>query len=243
MITNDKSYYFTYPTADCEYGETIKISSSLFSQNGVLIHIEKNGILIRGEIKYTDLTPIQYDIMGPFRYLPMQCRHKITSLHHRLDGILTINDETIDFTGGVGYIEGDSGTSFPKNYVWVQCNDFPEKACITAAVADIPFVGLHFRGCVCIVYIHGIEYRLATYRGVKICVCVKNKIVLKQGNFCLEIDIGEGQNHRLIAPVKGDMVREIHERIVCGAQFRFINDRKVMFEQYSENASFEYVEN
>jgi hypothetical protein len=38
------------------------------------------------------------------------------------------------------------------------------------------------------------------------------------------------------------MVREIRERIVCGAQFRFMNDGKVVFERYSENASFEYVE-
>ena len=36
-------------------------------------------------------------------------------------------EQTIDFTNGVGYIEGDSGTSFPESYVWVHCNDFSEK--------------------------------------------------------------------------------------------------------------------
>ena len=243
VITNNGSYYFTYPKADFEYGETIKIGGSLFFKDGVKIHIEENDVLIRGEIRYIDLTPIRYDIMGPFKYLPIQCRHKIASLHHHLDGILNINGEIIDFTGGVGYIEGDSGTSFPKNYTWVQCNDFPEKACITAAVANIPFAGFHFKGCVCIVYIHGVEYRLATYLGVNILDCDKNRIVLKQDKLRLEIDIYEGQDHKLIAPVKGSMIREIHERIVCGAKFKFVNDGKVMFEQYSENASFEYVKN
>ena len=241
VITNNDSYYLRYPLPDCQYGDVIKIGDSIFSKQGVKIRIEQNGVVIRGKIKYSILTPIRYDIMGPFRYLPMQCRHTITSLHHELDGSLNICGEKIDFTGGAGYIEGDSGTSFPSNYVWVQCNDFPGKACITAAVANIPLAGFRFHGCICIVYIDGAEYRMATYLGVKIICCDENRIILQQGKLRLEIYIGARTGHKLIAPENGKMVREFREFITCDARFRFLKDGAVLFDRRSGNASFEFV--
>jgi len=245
IITNRDSYYIKYPLSDHVLGREIKIGDNSFSEAGVKINIAEETISLYGEIKYNKLTPLRYDIMGPFKYLPMQCRHKISSLHHKLSGSLILNGETIDFTEGTGYIEGDSGTSFPKNYVWIQCNDFREKACITASVADVPFMGTNFRGCICVVYLNNIEYRLATYLGVKILAYSEKQIILKQGNLLLEIEIDENANteagYKLMAPEKGEMKREIRERIMCGAGFKFMKDGKVLLARHSGKASFEYV--
>lgn len=241
VITSRDSYYFKYPLPNYKPGDVIIIGGSGFSKDGIRVNIEQDGVSILGEIKYKNLTPLRYDIMGPFKYLPMQCRHKILSLHHRLSGGLTICGETIDFDNGIGYIEGDSGTSFPKSYTWIQCNDFPEKACVAASVADIPFAGFHFRGCICVVHLNGIEYRMATYLGVRIIRCDEKRIVLSQNKLRLEIEIDAGSGHKLLAPQKGKMIREIRERIVCGARFRFIKNGEVVFDGHSKNASFEYV--
>ena len=78
--------------------------------------------------------------MGPFKYFPMECRHGIISMRHTLEGRLKLNGKEIDFTNGLGYIEKDSGRSFPSSYVWVQANDFDEPCSIMASVADIPFL-------------------------------------------------------------------------------------------------------
>ena len=241
VITNRDSYYFNYSSPVTVIDDTVLIGGSVFSNDGIKIKIEEKGVSIGGWIKYARLTPIRYDIMGPFKYLPMQCKHKIVSLHHRLEGRLCINGETFDFTGGIGYMEGDFGVSFPKSYVWIQCNDFPKKVCIMASVADIPFAGFHFRGCICIIYLRETEYRLATYLGARILVCNENKIIIEQGKLRLEVEIEAGAGHKLLAPEKGAMSREIRERIVCGARFRFVRGGEVLFAQASENASFEYV--
>jgi len=240
IISSKESYYFKFPYS--KPSELFKIGNNTFSTNGMIISIEENDALIYGEIKYSELTPLRYDIMGPFRYVPMQCKHKILSLHHRLNGSLSICGETIDFDGGAGYIEGDFGTSFPKNYIWIQCSDFQENACIVASVADIPFSGLCFRGCICVVSINGVEYRMATYLGVRILCCCEHRIVLKQGSLYLEIEINAGTGQKLIAPENGGMVREIRECIMCGAHFRFIADGKVLFDQSSDKASFEFAD-
>ena len=242
VITNRDSHYVKYPLPGCGAGETFRIGENSFSRNGVHLDIEEQGFSIRGDIKYGSLTPLRYDIMGPFRCLPMACRHKIVSLRHSVDGGLTVNGQAMDFTGGTGYIEGDSGGSFPKSYLWIQCNDFPRDACVTVSVADVPFAGLHFRGCIAVVYLDGMEYRLATYLGVRILVCNKSRVVLKQGRLRLEIDIHAGTGHKLLAPAKGAMVREIRERIACPARFRFLKGNELMFDESSQNASFEYVD-
>ena len=85
------------------------------------------------------------------------------------------------------------------------------------------------------------EYRLATYLGVRIIACNEQRIVLKQGKLRLEIEIDAGAGHILLAPENGEMVREIRERIVCGARFRFIKDGQLLIDQHTQKTSFECV--
>ena len=241
VITNDGSHYIRYPLSAHVHTQTVAVGDSVFSRRGVNIRIDEPDLSINGEIKYSGLTPLRYDIMGPFRYLPMQCSHRIISLHHKLEGSVTIDGETIDFIGGAGYVEGDKGASFPKNYMWVQCNDFAQKACVTLSVADVPFAGLCFRGCVGVVYFGDTEYRFATYLGAKIVCCNENLIIIKQGKLLLEIEIDAGTGHGLLAPDNGEMTRHIRERIACGAKFRLTRGSETLFEKRSQNASFERV--
>lgn len=121
-------------------------------------------------------------------------------MKHTLKGAVMLNGERIDFSGGTGYIEKDSGRSFPSEYTWIQANDFPEDASIMAAAAKIPFLGMHFQGCICIIQYQGIEYRLATYLGVKIVKCTPNRILLKQGKYALKIRIKNENSRELAAP-------------------------------------------
>ena len=179
--------------------------------------------------------------MGVFKYFPMECRHSIISMHHKLNGHLILNDELLDFSNGTGYIESDSGTSFPKTYLWIQCNDFPVKCSIMASIADIPFLGFNFKGCICVINFLGNEYRLATYIGVKILKYTDKEIILKQGKYLLKINILRHKGQNLYAPHSGEMTRIIRESLSCQAVFDFyINDKK-LFNFKSDNASFEFV--
>ena len=110
------------------------------------------------------------------------------------------------------------------------------------SAADLPFAGRTVRGCVAIIYIDGVEYRLATYLGARIAECGESRLVLEQGKACLEVEAGAGVEHKLMAPVNGEMTKEIRERIVCGANIRFSRNGETLFEGRSEGASYEYVE-
>lgn len=221
-----------------------------FSKKGVVLDIETKGFSLIGKIRYGELAPIKYDIMGPFRFFPMECRHGIISMRHRLNGKVILNGEVMDFTGGTGYIEKDSGRSFPSSYTWIQANEFvkcrskfkPESdpCSIMAAVAKIPFMGMYFRGCICVIQYRGREYRLATYLGVRVISCTPCRIVLKQGKYWLEIRIKKHESHKLRAPQDGEMTRTILEAASCRAEFIFGVRGRCLFHLYSENASFEW---
>jgi len=245
IVTNKKSWFIKF--AESEYFKTdecILIGNNIFSLNGISIDINRPEIKISGEIIYKNTTPIKNDIMGPFRFFPMECKHLIKSMIHDLTGQLTIDNEVYDFNGGKGFIEGDSGTSFPSAYTWVHANDFnvEKNISIVAAVAKIPFYGLKFWGCICVVMIDSKEYRLATYKNVKILLAEKNKIRLKQGKYILDITIDSSGGHWLPAPRRGIMDNLILEDLSCPAHFKFTYEDKIIFEGESTQTSYEFHE-
>lgn len=162
-------------------------------------------------------------------------------MKHAVHGKITLNGEIFNFDDGVGYIETDSGYSFPEGYTWIHCNDFKENCSIMAAVAKIPFYGLNFWGCICVVWLDGKEYRLATYKGVKIIRCEHNIIELKQGKYRLLIEANQRDAHSLAAPQLGKMSRMIKESAACPAKFLFTENDKVIFSSDSIYASYEYM--
>ena len=246
VITDTASYNINYPyntfkAVKCPL--SIKVGDSRFTDKGAYIDIKDKDLTCKGNIEYGKLTPIKYNIMGPFSFIPfMECNHGIISLFHTLFGNLSINSKAIDFKNGIGYIENDYGSSFPKSYLWIQCNNFiGEKCSVTASIANIPFIGFEFKGCICIVLYKETEYRLATYNGVKIIRSDKTGIILKQGKLKLVIDISQNNGYKLLAPQKGSMSRTIHESIACKANFKFYINDILLFNHASDYASFEYM--
>lgn len=231
VITEDASWQFPFSEGNC------------FSEKGILLNLHSEEFSLVGQIRYRNLSPIRYDIMGPFCLFPMECSHGIVSMSHELEGKVVLNGKEIDFTGGKGYIEKDSGTSFPSAYTWIQANDFKEDCSVVAAVAEIPFCGFQFKGCICVVHYQGKEYRLATYLGVRVLCCTEKMLVLKRGRYLLKIKINAGKGQGLRAPRRGEMTRIILENASCPAEFIFYRGKDKLFHLRSEHAGFEAEKN
>lgn len=134
----------------------------------------------------------------------MECNHGVISMWHKVTGNIILNGEEFAFNDHMGYIEKDWGTSFPKKYFWLQCNDFKtDKASIMISIAEIPFLGTRFTGCICSVYLKGREYRLATYHGVKLQKLTNREVVIEQKDYLLVITMEPSTQHTLLAPDRG----------------------------------------
>lgn len=245
-ITDTGSCCFYFPMNRCVFPKNhrfCKIGDNIFSTKGIRLQLENNKVQIKGTVRFGEFTPPIYPAMGPFSVFPfMQCNHEVVSLRHSLHGTVTVNGRTLDFSGGTGYIEKDWGNSFPKEYLWVHSNYFLDaSASIMVSVADIPFLGFHFYGCIGMVYLNGREYRLATYTGVKISRCGSHGVTLKQGKYLLRIDAFPLTAHPLFSPQLGKMSGTIHESPSCRTRFRFYESDKLLLDEVSTQTGFEYV--
>ena len=177
--------------------------------------------------------------MGPFRWLAnMECAHSVISMGHTLRGRLELNGHVLDLSGGTGYIEADRGRSFPAAYLWTQC--MWEECSLMLSIATIPLGKLHFTGCICSIIQAGQEYRLATYRGVRIQNWSPEGAILIHGKHRLEVQLLEQKAQSLRAPANGSMSRTIRESLCSKVRYRFWTDGALSFDHTTTQASYEY---
>lgn len=240
IITDD--VVFNIPYTSLEYSEKplcVKIGKCVFSEKGLNLNIKNDKLSISGRLKFRCISPIKYDIMGPFCFVPfMQCRHSVYSMRHLVDGKITLNGQQFNFQNGLGYIEGDSGYSFPNRYIWTQCCF--ENGSLMLSVADIPMFGFHFMGIIGVVLIDRKEYRIATYLGAKIRYIGDNTVIVSQGDYEITAKLIKKNARPLYAPENGRMKRIIHESASCRAYYKFSRKNKLLCEFTSDRASFEF---
>ncbi|MCH5280645.1 MAG: hypothetical protein J1E61_04185 [Lachnospiraceae bacterium] len=243
IITDDEVFHI--PFLSLQYQEkplSVRIGDCFFGQKGIRLNIRKKGLCIKGMLRFSHFSPIQYDIMGWFRFIPfMQCRHSVYSMEHDIEGWVEINGIKYVFQNGKGYLEGDRGRSFPKEYIWTQ--SFFENGSLMLSVADIPLLGFHFTGIIGVVLLKGREYRIATYRGASVKQIGKNIVTVKQGDCELTAELMEKNAHPLHAPVGGRMSRIIHESPSCKARYLFSDRGVLLCDFISDRAGFEFEYN
>lgn len=240
VITDEDAWTVTY-TGDFfrRTKGNIIIGKNRFGKKGIFWAIRTPELTVRGKLDFGPLFPLKYDIMGPFALAPfMECRHSVWSMRHPVRGAVDINGQKYFFQNAWGYWEGDRGRSFPKEYIWTQCCF--RGGAVMLSVADIPMAGIHFTGIIGFVLWRGKEYRIATYLGAR-AVKIEDKAVrVKQGNLELDVRLLEEFKRPLKAPVKGDMVRTIHESASCRAFYRFRKRGCTLFAFETDRASFEF---
>lgn len=240
LITDTQSFHVKLPDSDFQMqAEQIWMTGSLFHKEGFTLDLHVSDLQATGSVRFGPFTPIRYDIMGPFRYVPfLQCRHSVFSMHHRVNGLVLVNGVPYEFQNGTGYLEGDRGTSFPSGYIWTQCF-FPEGS-LMLSIAEIPLGGLRFTGVIGVILLGEKEYRLATYLGAKAVKIQPGEIVVRQGPFTLTVNPRGQAGHPLRAPVSGDMVRTIREQISCQVSYRFEEKGIPLLTLDAPNAALEY---
>lgn len=249
-----KTLYKRFSISDFSYSVKdfhISIKDNHFDRNGFSINIKDEGFNLRGKIGYTEVVPFPKTIfnpgiMGPFSFIPfMECYHGIVNIHCEIEGFLCINGKDTDFTGGYGYIEKDWGTSFPKSWIWLQCNHFKsENSCLMFSVASIPWLTSSFDGLISFLKFGDDFFRFATYTGAKIkqLSYVNNilEIVVEDSKNILSIKASVARGGVLKAPKNGMMDIDITESITSQVDV-ILQDKKgnIIFSDKGNNTGLE----
>lgn len=82
-----------------------RICSAFRMRNG---NMNTSKLYIRGKVNFGSLSPLKYDIMGPFTLiLCMECRHSVWSIRHPIQGIVDVNGQKYVFKNAWGYWKCD----------------------------------------------------------------------------------------------------------------------------------------
>ncbi len=252
-----KTWNITYPLSEFSSSKKvfkIKVGDSVFTETGIELNIQSEEITVQGKIQFTNLikyptTLLSPGIMGWYSFVPfMECKHGIGSVSHNLNGDITINNKSINFSSGTGYIEKDWGTSFPESWIWLHCNTFDQgRNSFTFSVAKIPWLGNFFIGHICFLYLDGIFYLFATYNNSKIAnlkfADKKLEFKLTNKNHYLKVTATQKQSGNLKAPVTGEMNRIIKESINSEVHIElFRNSGELIGQLKGERAGLEVIE-
>ena len=151
---------------------------------------------------------------------------------------MMINGESFRFSQAKGYMEGDSGYSFPETYVWTQ--HFLKKGSLMLAAASIPLMRLKFTGTVEILFWKGKEYRFATYLGASVRKINDGELLIRQGRYFLKVRFAAQTGGMLSAPQNGKMTRRIRKNIAGTAEYTLMNKGRIVFKEVTDKAAFEY---
>jgi hypothetical protein len=234
-----ETHYFKFHIDEFKASDSefeIKIGPNTFSTKGITIALKNEDQTIFGNVRFSSFQPIQKslwmpNIMGPFGYLTvMECNHGVVSMSHEVSGTLYINETKISFNNTRGYLEKDWGISFPKSYIWLQCNDFDQKdVSFMFSIANVPFMGKDLQGFICNLVYQGREVRLATYTSAKMIKLEVNDhqltIVIKSKKQQLTIIAESKAYGELKAPKAGVMQHIIKEGIEGKIMLRLINNK------------------
>lgn len=257
-------HYIQYPLEEFETSKKeffAKVRDNYFDMERISLNIEDEEVSLKGTLELIEAKPLPFKglspgVMGWFSYFPfMECNHGVVSMDHQLKGTLSYNGKKVDFTGGKGYIEKDWGRSFPKNWIWMQSNNFKEEnRSIIVSIANIPFLGTEFAGFLAVLYDRGKFYRFGSFNRAKFTIedisPVQVRITIKRKNQKFVIDAkkntGDQSKTALMkAPSKGIMTSKCAETIQGIIDVKFYikeeKERKLIFEDTGTSSGLEIM--
>ncbi len=248
--------YFHYDINDFSFNEKnleIMIGDNYFSKSRISLNIVGKKISFHGDLYFTNIMEFPKSffrpgVMGPFLLLPfMECYHDIISIQHGIIGRLKVSGKSIDFTDGVGYIEKNWGKSMPKSWIWFQSNHFePSDVSLFLCVAKIPCLGSSFTGFLSLFRYKDRIFTFTTYNGSWISRMFQNenkiRLTFRDCRFRLDISITYTKGGQILAPVNGQMCRNILESMNAVVKVRLsLRNGDVLYEGIGTNGALETV--
>jgi tocopherol cyclase len=229
----------------------VHIGKNVFTADSLEIDIDDHLGQVSGELKFEGGTPWPVSItspgiMGWYAWVPkMECYHGVLSFDHKIHGSLMINEQSIGFTNGRGYLEKDWGESFPAGYTWFQSNHFETPGTsLTASIAVIPWLGKAFRGFIVGLWYKNHLYRFATYSGARTeAFSIADDRVtwtLRDRHRRLELVAFRAEGGLLHEPTRSEMLQRVEETMLATVEVKLTTlAGDTIFAGQGRNASLE----
>ena len=231
----------------------VRIDNNAFYMNGLSLDIKKDNINLRGYIMFSNIrkwddSKLNPGSMGFYNYLPfMECYSQVCAVDGTCNGMINLNGEVIDFTGGKIYIEKNWGKSFPIEWLWVQCNSFKDNRCtLTWSLVHIPFPIKDFKGFLIGVTVDNTFYKFTTINrsNIKLDSEEDVEVIATNKNLRLLFKTSSKKEDFVLCygPKNGEMSPFVNESLVSKVYLKLenTNTKEIIYEGIGDNAGIEF---
>lgn len=228
----------------------IQIEENSFGAEGIELNLSSEKFSLKGEMSFHHHKMLKQSfwlpgLMGPFKYLPfLESYHEVICLDHVIMGNLVLNEKTLSFDKGKGYIEKDWGKTFPKVWVWAQCNHFEKHdMAVMIGIARVPiFLEYHTGFAIPIFYNDKLEV-FSNYRGGQIAKLYRYKgyihLIVTQKNMVLDIKIYGSDEISCTTSRSTHMIRDVYSCEQSKIEIKMMKDNQVIFEDIGQWCALE----
>jgi hypothetical protein len=216
------SVFFEYPIQAFrpevnKFGFSIN-KKNQFSPERVAFDIAMEHGGIKGELIFRDLLPGTVTNSADFY-------RSIPSLSHQLAGILTIDSQPIDFTGGYGTIQTLWGNFYPDASIWIQANRLdPSAASLALSLELVRTPSALVPGFAASFRLGDMLYFLAPETGAKVTRLEigdeRVLMALADTQYVLEIAASRVKGCQLRVPTNVDTSRKVEHTLNATVQMR-----------------------
>jgi len=247
---DQKTSYIRYPMEELSWEKdpfVLHIGKNSLSEKGVVLDFMMDGISVKGAFGFSEFTSIKKtffkpNIMGWLTRFPNECNHSIISMNHLVSGSLKIGEKGWKIHDAYGYVEKDWGTGFPREYVWIQANDWKESS-VVFSYATVPVLGKHAKGFFLVIQHEGEEYRFSSIEGSRmIHFKVSNDsftAIIKKGKYRVVIKAKQAHPVALVSPDNGEMKAKIKESLDGRVEVLMQKDKINFIELKTSRASID----
>lgn len=217
-------HYLRFPLSKFSYDTerfAISVENNHFTRDEIMLDLP----FCQGKLNFSSTIQYPYkwyapNVMGILSWFPaLEDYHALVSMEAKITGKLSFKQNpSIDFTGGVAYIEKDYGKNFPAGWTWGCAQHFNldnHKVLLSYAVADVPLYGVKIKGYLAMLYLDGSWHRFATYTRGKLMSLelADKKVVFKLSNSSaiLEVEAVYEKGTLLSSPTNQGMTGFVEE--------------------------------
>ncbi|MFB6342916.1 tocopherol cyclase family protein [Saccharicrinis sp. FJH62] len=246
------AYYDLSELISSKYEMNFSFGENSFSEKGIKISIDQKGFKGSGKIRFGELMEypsygLKRNVIGYLSFMPFQhIYYAVISMHHKISGSISINNQTLNFDNGTGFIEKTWGKYYPESWLYIGCNTFTVPD--TYFVITVSTVNLGFTkilGNVGYFYYKGKLINLSFYTKTKFTKFdQQGKVLLVEltkGKHRIEISLIPRNKGKIKIPSATDN-RYVSESADSTLHLNYFVNNELILSTEGEHAEYDFVE-
>ena len=226
-------------------------ADNMITKDKVQLDIKERTLSIKGELGIEGIVDakqsfIKPGIMGYYQYLPrLEFYQDILVLQGKIKGMLCINGEEVDLSGGSYYLQRQWGNKYPNVWLWTQCNGFKKKKnlALTVGIARLKLWFNYYTGFAVPIYYDNRVEVFSNYNGGHIAKLYRYKgyvhLIVTQKDKLLDLKIYGRDEIECILDKETHGIRDVYGCNKVKLEVKMTQNGKVILEDTSFDCNIE----